>query len=72
MSHIVLNADTVTYRIAGETLVDKASLTIECGARLAIIGPNGAGKSTLLRMLAGLLQPTSGDITLRTAKASAI
>ncbi|WP_271893112.1 ABC transporter ATP-binding protein [Candidatus Phyllobacterium onerii] len=64
MSHIVLNAADVTYRIAGETLVDKASLTIECGARLAIIGPNGAGKSTLLRMLAGLLHPASGDITL--------
>jgi iron complex transport system ATP-binding protein len=64
MSHIVLNADAVTYRIAGETLVDTASLMIECGARLAIIGPNGAGKSTLLRMLAGLLQPASGDIYL--------
>ncbi len=62
MSHVVLNADAVTYRTAGQTLVDAASLTVECGSRLAIIGPNGAGKSTFLRMLAGLLQPTSGDI----------
>jgi iron complex transport system ATP-binding protein len=62
MSHIVLNADAVTYRTPGQTLVDAASLTVECGCRLAIIGPNGAGKSTLLRMLAGLLQPTSGDV----------
>jgi len=70
MSHIVLNADAVTYRIAGETLVDAASLTIECGSRLAIIGPNGAGKSTLVRMLAGLLPPTSGKITLNGSSVS--
>ncbi|PSH61347.1 MULTISPECIES: ABC transporter ATP-binding protein [Phyllobacterium] len=62
MSHLVLNADAVTYRTSGQTLVDAASLTVECGSRLAIIGPNGAGKSTFLRMLAGLLQPTSGDV----------
>lgn len=64
MSHIVLNADAVTYRTAGQALVDAASMTVECGCRLAIIGPNGAGKSTFLRMLAGLLPPTSGDVYL--------
>lgn len=64
MSHIVLNADAVTFRTAGRTLVDAVSLTVACGCRLAVIGPNGAGKSTLLRMLAGLVQPTSGDIYL--------
>lgn len=64
MSHIVLNADAATFRTAGRALVDAVSLTVACGCRLAIIGPNGAGKSTLLRMLAGLLQPTSGDIYL--------
>ena len=34
------------------------------GDFVAVIGPNGAGKSTLLRLLAGILQPTSGEIEL--------
>ncbi|MEK1889844.1 MAG: ABC transporter ATP-binding protein [Phyllobacterium sp.] len=64
MSHVVLSTDTVSYRIAGKCLVDAATLSVSSGSRLAIIGPNGAGKSTLLRMLAGLTEPTTGDIHL--------
>ncbi|MCE3519796.1 ABC transporter ATP-binding protein, partial [Escherichia coli] len=64
MSHVALRADEVTFRTAGQTLVDEVSLDIVRGARLAMIGPNGAGKSTLLRMLAGLLRPSSGSIHL--------
>lgn len=37
-------------------------LEVCTGDFLAIFGPNGAGKTTLLKMVAGLTQPTSGDI----------
>jgi NitT/TauT family transport system ATP-binding protein len=40
------------------------SLEIAAGSFTAIIGPNGCGKSTLLRLIAGLLQPTAGSVTV--------
>jgi ABC-2 type transport system ATP-binding protein len=44
--------------------VDGLSLTIHRGEFYALLGPNGAGKTTTLRMVAGLLQPDGGDISI--------
>jgi spermidine/putrescine transport system ATP-binding protein len=48
--------------------VDAIDLAIAEGEFFTIVGPSGSGKTTLLRMLAGLEQPTSGDILLRGAR----
>lgn len=42
--------------------VDGMSFTVNDGELVGILGPNGAGKTTLLRMLATLMEPTSGEI----------
>jgi ABC-2 type transport system ATP-binding protein len=44
--------------------VDDLDLTVRAGELYALLGPNGAGKTTTLRMVAGLLRPDSGSISV--------
>ncbi len=46
------------------TAVDDISFEVQQGEIVGYLGPNGAGKSTTLKMLVGLLQPTSGEISV--------
>ncbi|MGI9051822.1 MAG: ABC transporter ATP-binding protein [Ilumatobacteraceae bacterium] len=48
----------------GAVAVGPLDLTIEAGQRVALLGHNGSGKTTLLRMVAGLLEPSIGTITV--------
>src|SRR5271155_4847264 len=47
---------------ADARVVDDVSFTIQPGEMFFLLGPSGCGKTTVLRMLAGFLQPDSGDI----------
>jgi multiple sugar transport system ATP-binding protein len=55
---------SISRTFAKNTAVNDISLTVEDGDFLVLLGPSGCGKTTLLRMLAGLLEPTSGQIVL--------
>ncbi len=44
--------------------VDDLSFEIKAGERVGFLGPNGAGKTTTLKMMAGLLHPTAGEVTV--------
>ena len=46
------------------TILDAVSFDIAAGATIAIVGASGSGKTTLLGLLAGLDQPTSGDVVI--------
>ncbi|GAB7048306.1 ABC transporter ATP-binding protein [Catenuloplanes indicus] len=54
----------VTKRFGQFTAVDDLTLTIPQGAFFALLGASGCGKTTTLRMVAGLEEPTAGQITL--------
>ncbi|MBY0407866.1 MAG: ATP-binding cassette domain-containing protein, partial [Rickettsiales bacterium] len=60
----MLFINDLTYRVAGRTLLDKASLTVPAGHRIGLVGPNGTGKSTLFKLIAGELSPDTGDISM--------
>jgi ABC-2 type transport system ATP-binding protein len=48
----------------GKVAVDNLSLEVRAGELFALLGPNGAGKTTTLRMVAGLLKPNGGGISV--------
>jgi ABC-2 type transport system ATP-binding protein len=52
-------------RFGDVAVIQGIDLSIEEGEVFGLIGPDGAGKSTLIRMLAGILEPTEGEIVLR-------
>lgn len=54
----------LTKRYGRLIALDHLDLTVARGSLFGFIGPNGAGKTTTLRMLAGLLEPTGGQIHL--------
>ena len=58
----VVEMDKLTMQWGSRPVLDRVSLTMQPGERLAVVGPSGAGKSTVLRLLAGLQLPTSGQL----------
>jgi len=61
----ILNVHSVTKQFGAKPLFQQISLTVDEGARIGLIGPNGSGKSTLLAILAGQLEPDSGEVAVR-------
>ncbi|MEW1723490.1 ABC transporter ATP-binding protein [Streptomyces sp. NPDC093109] len=62
--HLVLDGLAKTYPGKDGAAVRGVDLAVERGRLLAVLGPSGCGKSTTLRMIAGLVPPTAGRISV--------
>ncbi len=60
----MLFINNLTFRIAGRTLLENASISINAGQKVGLVGPNGTGKSTLFKLISGEYQADTGDITV--------
>jgi phospholipid/cholesterol/gamma-HCH transport system ATP-binding protein len=65
MAEPIIELKGVSKAFGDNTVLDNVDLTIYRGEALGIIGPSGTGKSTILRIIAGLLEPDSGEIYIR-------
>ncbi len=61
---IAIETRGLTRRFGNISAVQDLNLRVEEGSLFGLIGPNGAGKTTTLRMLAGLLEPSAGEILI--------
>jgi len=60
----VLTATQLSRRFGDRIALEDVSFSLEAGEIFALLGPNGAGKTTTLRILAGLIAPSSGSVTV--------
>ncbi len=76
ITEVAIKLDRVSMRYPGPTkgeallALSDISLDIQPGEFISLIGPSGCGKTTLLRLIADLLQPTSGTLSVRGKAAS--
>ncbi|WP_201713593.1 ABC transporter ATP-binding protein [Rossellomorea arthrocnemi] len=61
---MVVNFDGVTKKYGNEIALNDTSFQFEKGKIYGLLGPNGSGKSTTLKMIAGLVLPNTGSVTM--------
>src|SRR6516164_11742641 len=64
MADAILELDRLTKRFGRTVTADRLSLTVDRGEFFTFLGPSGSGKSTILRMIAGLVEPDAGRISI--------
>ena len=58
----MLNLNSITARLGGQTILDGATASLPARSRVGIVGRNGAGKSTLLKIIAGEMDLDDGSV----------
>lgn len=62
---LIMSASEINKSYGVDVILEDVSFNVEKGDRIGVVGPNGAGKTTLFSILAGELQPTSGNFYVR-------
>ena len=62
--HLLIKEISFSYDRSSTFSLKNISMNIEAGQTIAIVGKNGSGKTTLLNLMLGLLNPTTGEITM--------
>ena len=60
----VLEARELRWRHGGRWIVDGVNLVVGQGEIVGLLGPNGAGKTVTLSMIAGVLRPSAGHVSI--------
>ncbi len=60
----MIKIENITVELNKKLVLREVSLELEKGELLLIVGPNGSGKSTLLKVIAGLIKPQNGRISI--------
>ena len=68
----MIRVDDLRKAYDGFVAVDGSTFEVDRGEVFGVVGPNGAGKTTTLKMLAGLVEPTSGDVEIAGASAGSL
>ena len=66
MSDALVEAEALSKRFAAadKSAIDALTTTVKSGRVVGLVGPDGAGKTTLMRLMAALLSPTSGRLSV--------
>ena len=65
----ILTLNDISLTFGGTPLLSGAALAVHPGERIALVGRNGSGKSTLMKMMAGRVQPDTGERFLQPGRA---
>ncbi len=60
----IINAQSISKSYTGRQLLEEVNFSMQDGEKIGIVGVNGTGKSTLLKILAGVVEPDEGSVTL--------
>ncbi|MEK7561200.1 MAG: ABC transporter ATP-binding protein [Patescibacteria group bacterium] len=63
----MLKVDHITKKFGSVSALNDVSLVVQPGEIFALIGPNGSGKTTMIKLIAGLLRPDAGLVTVADA-----